>query len=721
MGYRIRDLQGATLPLTGNEILELEQGGNSRQVRLLDLLPGFEETLGADLGNGSDPAKGAALWKYKGRDGYQVLGDKISVRDYITTAINGTTSNQAGIVAAVADAKLLGATLDWPRGTYVSDANIPDFHNVAHSGDGVLKRGTDTFKMNQRGGQRNIIYVATNGSDNNDGLSASTPFATIQAAATAVLFGWEDNMLKGAWRLQLAAGTYGRATVLRAVKCAERFQVFGPEVNWGEPTAIINNALLEDGVIGLYLNTLDRWEVRNVKFTNFTGTQGVGVSASNSSDFYCANVWADNCGWAGIYMQSGKMFRVEGGKITNCREGVVAYTGVTYTIGYNSQLHPTLIQNCSQSGFTAYNSSSGHVDYAEISNCSVGATLFNQSRADFMGAKIMGCAVGISADALSTYIKNTDEAVLFNSGAPNTVNERCRGNSVPNDFINNFQFLPASRQHRWGFSWSGAAANSTYKYVLEQQSGDSGMAILAADGSVSSFTCGRISNSIAGRLTYDHAADQWRVICNGANSYYANSTALAPYTDNGPSCGRVTSRWSVVYAGTATINTSDERTKQQIKPIDEACLRAWAKVEYVQYKFNDAVEAKGDGARWHFGLIAQRVKEAFESEGLDAFEYGLLCYDEWEAREPEIEVVRLGRAFIPATDDEPETTVYELSEEDAARAEGLEWEFVKEVTRVVDAGIEAGSRYGIRYEEAYALEAALMRHELAKIKAQLGQ
>ena len=53
------------------------------------------------------------------------------------------------------------------------------------------------------------------------------------------------------------------------------------------------------------------------------------------------------------------------------------------------------------------------------------------------------------------------------------------------------------------------------------------------------------------------------------------------------------------------------------------------------FKFNDAVESKGDGARWHFGVIAQEVKAAFESEGLVAEEYGLFCYDEWQ-EQPEI-------------------------------------------------------------------------------------
>lgn len=145
-----------------------------------------------------------------------------------------------------------------------------------------------------------------------------------------------------------------------------------------------------------------------------------------------------------------------------------------------------------------------------------------------------------------------------------------------------------------------------------------------------------------------------------------------PGADNITSLGRAAKRWSVVYAGTGTINTSDERLKQQIRPIDDAALRAWAKVEYVQYKWSDAVEAKGDGARWHFGLIAQRVKEAFESEGLDAFEYGVLCYDKWDATQEEKEL------------------------------DG----------RVIRQAMAAGDRYGIRYEEALALECAYLRSRL---------
>jgi hypothetical protein len=158
------------------------------------------------------------------------------------------------------------------------------------------------------------------------------------------------------------------------------------------------------------------------------------------------------------------------------------------------------------------------------------------------------------------------------------------------------------------------------------------------------------------------------------NKAVLTTGAFHPLPDNTTSLGLGAARWTVVYASTGAINTSDERTKQQIKPIDAACLRAWAKVEFCQFKFNDAVETKGDGARWHFGVIAQRVKEAFESEGLDAFDYGLLCFDSWEAADAVLDSE--GSEVMPAR--------------------------------------EAGEIFGVRYEEALALECAYLRSRLAQ-------
>lgn len=164
--------------------------------------------------------------------------------------------------------------------------------------------------------------------------------------------------------------------------------------------------------------------------------------------------------------------------------------------------------------------------------------------------------------------------------------------------------------------------------------------------------------------------------------------AVACMTDNTSSCGLPAQRWTNVYAASGSINTSDEETKTDIEPIPESVFKAWGKVEFMQYRFKDAIKLKGEGAaRLHFGVIAQRVKEAFESEGLDPFAYGLLCHDEWG---DEFESV-MGVREIEVEGE----TIYE--------------EYDTGETRLVTA---AGSRYGIRYEEALVLECAYLRWKL---------
>jgi hypothetical protein len=134
---------------------------------------------------------------------------------------------------------------------------------------------------------------------------------------------------------------------------------------------------------------------------------------------------------------------------------------------------------------------------------------------------------------------------------------------------------------------------------------------------------------LRGGFNYNNATDTLTLRTAGASQVSLTSALFSPSTDNARTLGDAVNRWSVVYAATGAINTSDERAKVLAQNIEEAAIRAIHKVNFKQFKFADAVAAKGGAARWHFGVIAQQVKDAFESEGLDAFAYGLLCYDEW--------------------------------------------------------------------------------------------
>jgi hypothetical protein len=117
---------------------------------------------------------------------------------------------------------------------------------------------------------------------------------------------------------------------------------------------------------------------------------------------------------------------------------------------------------------------------------------------------------------------------------------------------------------------------------------------------------------------------------NGANKFFVGSSSISPGADNALSNGTGGSRWSVVYAATGTINTSDARTKQDVSELDAAEKRVAIALKGLirKFRFKDAVEKKGKEARIHTGVLAQEVEAAFAAEGLNARRYGLLCYDE---------------------------------------------------------------------------------------------
>jgi hypothetical protein len=108
-----------------------------------------------------------------------------------------------------------------------------------------------------------------------------------------------------------------------------------------------------------------------------------------------------------------------------------------------------------------------------------------------------------------------------------------------------------------------------------------------------------------------------------------------PMVDNTQTLGAASNRWSVVYAGTGTINTSDADTKQDVRGLLDAEKAAAAEMKGLlkAYRFKDAVAAKGDGARVHFGAIAQDVAGVLAKNGLNPDHYGMFCSDTWYVSE----------------------------------------------------------------------------------------
>ena len=130
--------------------------------------------------------------------------------------------------------------------------------------------------------------------------------------------------------------------------------------------------------------------------------------------------------------------------------------------------------------------------------------------------------------------------------------------------------------------------------------------------------------------------------------------------------------------------SSDARLKQQITQIDNALLDAWESVELCQFKYNDAVNEKGDNARLHTGYVVQQIDTACKSHNVDISDYGLYCHEEYPQ----------------------ETEEVEIEQEDGT---------IKKETRVIR---EASEHYSLRYTETLVVECAYLRREVSRLKQQ---
>ncbi len=109
-------------------------------------------------------------------------------------------------------------------------------------------------------------------------------------------------------------------------------------------------------------------------------------------------------------------------------------------------------------------------------------------------------------------------------------------------------------------------------------------------------------------------------------------TAVRPMVSDGLSLGTgafpyLNVRASNVYNSSGIITSSDATLKQDVGSITPEVLAAWGSVEPREYRYRNSVAEKGGAARTHFGYIAQEIVAAFEDQGMNAFEYGIVGID----------------------------------------------------------------------------------------------
>jgi hypothetical protein len=110
--------------------------------------------------------------------------------------------------------------------------------------------------------------------------------------------------------------------------------------------------------------------------------------------------------------------------------------------------------------------------------------------------------------------------------------------------------------------------------------------------------------------------------------------SFLPGVDAAQILGRPTFRWEDAYVVNGVTTGSDINDKQDIAELDEAERRVATAAKGLIKKFRwiKDVQAKGDAARIHVGIMAQELEAAFAAEGLNAFRYGMLCKDDYEEK-----------------------------------------------------------------------------------------
>lgn len=338
----------------------------------------------ADLADPTDPAKGAALVGYKpsisgtvGRTQASINSDDLNVLFWTGDNIDGVTSNQDGMEAALVVAQATGRALRWPKkaANYRSTRNLPGFHRVRHVGDGVIQRGDSVWYITPANDdQVNVIHSGPGAAGANDGLSPSEPTTPLEYCRN-IWRTWADKVQCGRWEVHIAAGVsrYNGVRSYNLPPFRNPLKVIGlgpsdavtgwPTSVWEYPGASNVEAFRDD----------DQSAVKNIEFHNLTFKDwpGSGIFTSGSGHIFTDNVVLTNCGKSSgfaMWVRYGRLTQY-GGEVHFTGGDGVTGVGVQYSSMFNigTAAKPVKFTGCDV-GVSNGRGSQGHVEYCDFNN-----------------------------------------------------------------------------------------------------------------------------------------------------------------------------------------------------------------------------------------------------------------------------------------------------------------------------------------------------------------
>ena len=242
-----------------------------------------------------------------------------------------------------------------------------------------------------------------------------------------------------------------------------------------------------------------------------------------------------------------------------------------------------------------------------------------------------GTALNIEGNISGTSTLNISGAAQFYGGTTVTTGGKTYfGATYASQFI--FQSSADFSAAVIGRSETSAGAGQGVTGVAE---GTNGIGVLGVAQGSATIGVKAVGNAlVTGSLTVNGSTistNTGYIVLDGTNGVVQAASGssitvtlagrFSPTTDNNTTCGGASNRWSVVYAATGTINTSDERDKVVLgSSLGLSFINA---LEPVSYKWKiGGVDKDGNarpGVRTFHGLKAQQVKSTLDAMGVEDF------------------------------------------------------------------------------------------------------
>lgn len=334
------------------------------------------------------------------------LADVISVKDYGAKG-DGVTDDSASIVQAISAATKSGDSVKWPAGTYLVTSNIVNMHAVKHVGFGKISRGGQLYHIQPIFTQANTLFVggASGDTSANDGLTPDKAFRNIYEAFNALINAGPH--LDGKWTIQLSQGIFDLSAgtaYLKDLTTTFSVSINGTVGTDGIPTTIIDGG--GNAGAGQYTHGIAvvgqglKAYVEHIKAVGFNGSSFGGTRGAFLADEFATvttkNVHVAESSWFGIYASRQASVRIQGGRLSGCRNGVVTdMAKVSIGYGATDVASGVVIENSTEAGVLWTRESDGHTDFVDFKGNAVGMIIEANSRTDAVGCNFNGNTIGV--------------------------------------------------------------------------------------------------------------------------------------------------------------------------------------------------------------------------------------------------------------------------------------------------------------------------------------